>query len=54
MKIYYKICKKIVAFWKVTVGLTEDEIRYFSEEEYISYEEMDALILKIKERKAWQ
>ena len=46
--------EEIIAFWKVTLGLTEDEVRYFSEEEYISYEEMDALTLKIKERKAWQ
>lgn len=46
--------EEIVTFWEVTLGLTEDEIRYFTEEDYISYDEMDALILKIKERKAWQ
>lgn len=46
--------EEIRSFWKVTLGLTEEEIQCFSEEEYISYEEMDEFILQIKERKAWQ
>lgn len=49
-----KYRQEIHAFWKVTLGLTDEEIQYFTEEESISYEEMDEFVIKIKERKAWQ
>lgn len=46
--------EEIVSFWKVTLGMTEEELQYFMENEHIKNKEFDDLVLKIKERKAWQ
>lgn len=45
---------EIRCFWENTLGFTEDEIRSLETEEYLSYEELDELVLKAKERKAWK
>lgn len=46
--------QEIMTFWKNVLGLTEEEIQYMIEEEYLYTEDWDRYIENIKERKAWQ
>lgn len=45
---------EIEEYLRYMLGITEEEFAYILEEEYIYSDEMEDLIMKIKERKAWQ
>lgn len=46
--------EEIMSYWRNMLGMTEEEINDILENDYISYSEIDELVIKIKERKAWQ
>lgn len=45
---------EIEEYFRYMLGITEEEFAHILEEEYIYSDEMEDLIAKIKERKAWQ
>ena len=46
---------EIMAFWRGTLGMTEEELAHItSADGYIKSDEIDVLIRRIKERRAWQ
>ena len=50
-ELYEKYRKEMLSFWIGTLKLTEEEVRYFTEEnKYVYSDYIDALVVKVKER----
>lgn len=54
VKQHEKYKQEIEIYWRAMLGMTEEEVSYLTENKYLSSDEMDEMINKIKERKAWQ
>lgn len=46
--------EEVLIFWKVSLGLTEEEIQFLIEEDYLYMEDEERYVEIIKERKAWK
>ncbi len=44
----------VMRFWKASLGLTEEEIQFLIEEDYLYMEDEERYVAIIKERKAWE
>lgn len=54
-RMQYEVYKQeIENCWKKLLALTDEEIQYMVEEEYLYSDEWDRYVANIKERKAWQ
>lgn len=50
---YKEWCQEILAYWKGTLGMTDDEVALLAEDDWSKSVEIDALIGTVREREAW-
>ena len=50
---YKEWCQEILAYWKGTLGMTDDEVALLAEDDWSKSAEIDALIGTVREREAW-